>query len=193
MPIGDNTSKICVKRRLRRSAGKVRCKTRGREDIGGGREGRGRHTIHTNSTPWLTIVRDECRSSPKLSRMIAGVVERVLKRIINRTLSNGFLVWYETCTRAAECNYTNTLDMRMRTVSSPRFLKCSVFLHLQKHTGMKPWSTSKRSECCKRKRQLRQPKGPWRPSLIAQKSRCYILYIHYFNLVGNWKSGNRKK
>lgn len=151
----------------------------------GGREEEDTLFTQMHSVTYNRTLRDECRSRPKLSRMIAGVVERVLKRIINRTLSNGFLVWYETCTRAAECNYTNTLDMRMRTVSSPRFLKCSVFLHLSKHTGMKPWSTSKRSECCKRKRQLRQPKGPWRPSLIAQKSRCYILYIHYFNLVGN--------
>ena len=42
MPIGDNISKICGTRRLRRSAGKVRCKTSGgeneREDIGGERE-----------------------------------------------------------------------------------------------------------------------------------------------------------
>ena len=48
MPIGDNISKICGTRRLRGSAGKVRCKTSGgeneREDIGGERE---RDTLFT--------------------------------------------------------------------------------------------------------------------------------------------------
>ena len=94
------------------------------------REGGKRKTHYSHkkrSVIYNRILRDECRSSPKLSCMIAGVVERVLKRIINRTPSDGFLVWYEICTPAAAWNYTSTLYMRMRTVvfSSVEFFFCT--------------------------------------------------------------------